>query len=179
MKRALPPVAAPALAAACLCLAGCAQAEGKYPSLTIRPAERVEGVAQAADSAPDLPAPPPPAATLKARIAQLVDSARQAHASFTAREESATRVISGARGAQPPSDGWVAAQVALAALQARRSDAVISLGHLDQMYSDERLANPGDPTPTAQAIDAARAQVTALIDEENGVIAALSGQLAG
>lgn len=159
-----------------LLLGGCASTGDAYPSLAIRDAERPSGSAMPVEPAP-LPPPAPLAADTGQRIAQAVEQARKAHASFLAGAPGANRTISAARGARAPADSWIAAQVALAALQSLRSQAVIAQADLDLMFAQERLAEPDRITPTAQALLDAREQVDAWVRQQDETLGRLAGQL--
>lgn len=165
-----------ALLTGCLLTGACASTGEGYPSLAIRQAERPSGSAM-----PVEPPPPPPPAPLATdtgqRIAQAVEQARKAHASFVAGTPAATRAVSAARGASAPADSWISAQVALAGLQGLRSQAVIAQADLDLMFAQERLAEPDRITPTAQALVEARGQVDAWVSQQDETIAWLAGQL--
>lgn len=174
MNRAIP----------CLCaltapfaLAACAGG-GNYPSLAIRDVERVSGTAQAV--APEAePSPAPPLSEdLDQRIARLISQARQAHTRFENRAGSASAAVGAARGARSPSDSWVQAHVALADLQALRSDAVIALADVDELFAEERNAFPGNLSPTAEALSQTRDQIGAWVEEEDQIIAQLASRLA-
>lgn len=160
-----------------LCLAACAGSARNYPSLALRDAERITGTAEPAE-AEATPAPAPPAsAGLKGQIAGLVDSARQAHDEFLASQEGTEQAISAASGAASASESWTQAQVALAGLESARSNAVISLTELDQLYAVERVASPDAPTPSALAIAAARDEVSGWVEAESTVIADLRSRI--
>lgn len=159
-----------------LLLSGCATAGGDYPSLAIRAGERPSGTALPAESAPE-PPPPPLATGTAQRIAQAVEQARKAHATFVAAAGSAKRAVSAARGARAPADSWIAAQLALADLQSLRSQAVIAQADVELMFADERLAEPDRITPTLEVLDEARARIGGWVDEQNRTLAGLSGQL--
>jgi hypothetical protein len=163
--------AAPVLASIlALGLTACASTAGKYPSLAIRDAERVQGTFEP-DAAPTpAPAPPPPSAELVARLGQLVDDASRAHRTFTAAVPGAQRAVAAAGGTG--SDSWASAQVALADLDAARSKAAVPLGELDVLYIDATLA-----AEQRAAIGAAREQVVGMIGEEDAVLARLRGRL--
>jgi len=159
-----------------LLLAGCAGTGGGYPSLAVRDAERPSGSATPAEPAP--PPPPAPLATDSGqRIAQAVEQARKAHASFVAGTPAATRAVSAARGSSAPADSRISAQFALAGLQGLRSQAVIAQADLDLMFAQERLAEPDRITPTAQALVEARGRVDAWVSQQDETIARLAGQL--
>jgi hypothetical protein len=157
-------------------LGACATTSDDYPSLAIRDAERVSGSASAVEAPPE-PPPPPLAADLAQRIEQAVARARKAHDSFVASSGGVSRTVAAARGASPAADAWITAQVALAGLQTLRSDAVIAQGDIDTLYADERLADPGRITPTAQALAEAQGRIAGWVDEQNAVIARLANQL--
>lgn len=164
----------PGLAAALgasLALSACSGATG-YPSLAKRPAERISGTAQPATPPPVVTAPPPLSPEMQARLAQLVERARAAHTAFSGGKAKADRLSSAARGAAVSSEAWVVATVALAELESRRSEAMISLAELDSLYAREKV-DGGDGV----AIAAARDQVTAWVADEDAVLAELRGRL--
>jgi hypothetical protein len=155
----------------CLILSACASAPG-YPSLAKRPAERIAGTAQPATPPPVAQTPAPLSPEMQARLAQLVERARAAHAVFTAGKGKADRLSSAARGAAVSSEAWVVATVALAELESRRSEVMISLAELDSLYAREKV-DGGDGV----SIAAARDQVTAWVADEDAVLAELRGRM--
>lgn len=166
------------LAAACalaaLPLAGCAADYSNYPSLAPRAAERISGTAEPAQPTT---APPPvviPSADLTARLAQLGDQAQAAHREFTGRRGRAEQLVSAAGGASVGSENWSVASVALADLESSRSQAMVALADLDEIYAAERI-NGGD----GAAIAATRDRVIGWIGEEDEVLARLRGRIAG
>ncbi|MET1755363.1 hypothetical protein ABVV53_07810 [Novosphingobium sp. RD2P27] len=168
-------VSLPLSLGAVLLISACAGSRA-YPSLAVRDIERVEGSASAASGSIEAPpALPAPTADLTTRLAGLVDIASEAHEKFKSRQPVAERAISGVGGAI--SDSWTNAQVALSSLQAARSGVLTSLGELDQLYADARIANPEQVSPTAAAIEAARSQVESWVSSENAVIERLSARL--
>ncbi len=72
------------------------------------------------------------------------------------------------------SESWAVASVALAGLESARSDAMIALADLDQMYAAGRIAGND-----SSAIEAARTEVTGWIGEEDRVLGLLRGKLGG
>ena len=163
VRIALPP----ALAVSAM-LASCAGApEGAYPSLAIRDIERVSGTLAAPEP---LPAPEPPATLL--RLDDLTDQASAAHARFLEAAPAAGRLTqeAGAVG----TEGWARGQVALADLQAIRSQAMIALADLDRLYVDAVTASGGG---AVQPIATARDSVGAMVAEEDRVIATLAAGL--
>jgi hypothetical protein len=160
-------------------LAACSAAQD-YPSLARRPAERMTGSAQAVTPEAPPPSPAPLSPELTTRLAQLVEQARTAHERFAAKRANAERQVAAGGGGAPGSEGWSVATVALSELESSRSDAMVALADLDQLYTTETLAasQTGDESKV-MAIAAARDQVTALISEEDDVLARLRGRMAG
>lgn len=160
-----------------LSLSACA-ARSDFPSLARRPAERiderVEGTAVPAPAETAAPIPaPPPSADFTARLAQLVQQARAAHGRFNERRGAAERAI-GSGGGAVGSEGWAAASVALAGLESARSEGMIALGELDEIYAAEVVTAAESANPARRdAAQAAHAEVEGLIAEEDSVLARL------
>ena len=183
---AFPPVPAflPAVAFAAtlaLSLSGCASAA--YPSLAIRPAERITGTAQPVTPEPvPTTAPIPPSASVTARAAQLVAQAEAAHRRFDGRRAETQRLVGAARGAAMASEAWSVATIAVSGLESARSDAMIALAELDGLYARESITAEGGSAPAetpanVAALFAARDQVTGLVGQEDAVLAGLRGAL--
>ena len=178
----IPALLAPITAASLL--TACAAAND-YPSLARRPAEtgaaeRPSGSAEPVAPAP-LPAPPaPPSEELTPRLNQLTGQARAAHQRFTAKRGAAERTVGSAGRAATGSENWSVATVALSDLESSRSDGMIALAELDQLYNDQAIAasQSGDTT-VVDAIADQRDLVIALIGEEDEVLARLRGRLGG
>ena len=168
MKLPFAPVAAALLA---LCLSACATGKDEYPSLARRDAERIGSSAPGSKPESTSPLPvTPPNLELSARLDRLVDQARAAHGRFATRRTRAEQVIGG--GAASGSDRWAVATVALAELESARSEAMVALADLDELFAAERTANRD-----AAQIAAARDQVTAWIGEEDRVLEVLRRRL--
>ena len=158
-----------ALMAACTTVPGHA-----YPSLAIRPGERVSGTAN------PVPAPAPPLATAAtgSQTARLRAQARAAHVRFGERRASAATLSAAARSAAVGSEAWSVAQIALASLEVARSEAMIALADLDLLYVTAKIdAVPTQGSGDVDAIGAAREDVIAMIGEEDATLAALRGRL--
>ena len=158
-----------------LLLTACASTgASSYPSLATRPGERVTGTAEPVAA----PAPPPATAATGSRIARLRAQAQAAHARFAERRASAASLSAAAQGSAVGSEAWSVAQVALASLEAARSEAMIALADLDSLYVAAKVeAVPTDGSGDVDAIGAIRDQVIALIGEEDTTLAALRGRL--
>ena len=156
-------------------MAACPTAQAHaYPSLAIRPGERVSGTAEPVPAS----APPPATAATGSRTAQLRAQARAAHARFGERRASAALLSAAARGASVGSEAWSVAQIALASLEVARSEAMIALADLDSLYVTAKInAAPTDGSGDVDAVGAARADVMAMIGEEDATLAALRGRV--
>jgi hypothetical protein len=153
-------------------LAACASTGDRYPSLAIRDAERISGEFAVAPSTPEVaPVPRLPADTL-GRIGALRTQAASAHQKFVAAVPGARNAVGNARGAGVEDDRWAGAQVALADLDSSRSEAAIALGDLDLLFADAAIEQA-----QREEIVAARSEVTALIAEEDLILAELRGAL--
>ena len=162
---------APALLTACT-----SAGDSRFPSLATRPGERVSGTIEPAPA----PLPPPTTAAAGSRIARLRAQARAAHGKFEERRGSADSLSRAAQGAAVASEAWSVAQVALAGLEAARSEAMIALADLDALYVAAQVAAvPTGGSGDLDAIAAARGEVTALIAKEDAILAGLRGRLSG
>ncbi|MET0251819.1 MAG: hypothetical protein ABW203_06535 [Novosphingobium sp.] len=164
------------LAAAPMLAGGCAAAENaRFPSLGMRPAERVTGTAEPAPSPPRPEIVPPATGD---RLSGLRQQALAADRAFQQRRGTAVARVAAARGAAVASENWAVAQVALADLEAARSAAMIALADLDTLYVDAALAAAGTGgSAELDAVAAAREEVTARIAGEDAALAALRGQV--
>lgn len=156
-------------------LAACASTgDAGFPSLATRPGERVSGTANPVPA----PAPPPATAETGSRIARLRAQALAAHTRFGERRASAANLSAAAQGAAVASEAWSVAQVALASLEAARSEAMIALADLDSLFvnaKNDAVATGG--SGDVDAIGAARNEVIGWIAEEDATLAALRGRL--
>jgi hypothetical protein len=125
MTRA--PASLPLLLAAFASLAACA-ADGPYPSLAERPAERE--FAEEAARGPAAPATLPDDPALAERVAALTAEARRGEAEFEAAYAAAAAAA--ARAGVPGSDGWVEAQQGLSRASAEQARTTRALAELDQ-----------------------------------------------
>lgn len=147
-----------------LLLPACAPAAEGYPSLAIRPAERVSG----AWTPPPRYIPPPPPAAALANLDALAAVARAAHGEFTKESAQATRLVSAARNAAVGSEAWARAEVARSSLAAAHSRTLVPLASMDRIYVD--ASNAGEELDRIAAI---RAEVVAMAEQEDAVLAGL------
>ncbi|WP_298302313.1 hypothetical protein [uncultured Erythrobacter sp.] len=110
-----------------LTLSGCASADGRYPSLDIRPAERALGTLH--PTKPEI-LPTPPATDL-ASIQSALDRALSANTSFIAQETDALDLANAASGDGPESDRRARALIAMAGLTSLRGKTALALADLD------------------------------------------------
>ena len=157
---------------ATILLGACASASADYPSLAIRDAERMTGSAEAVVAVPDLAPPAPPSADLAARLAQLQGEAAAAHRAFRAAQGRTSVLVRAASRVAVGSESWAVATVALADLESSRSQAMIALADLDALYVAGEVGGGANP-----AVLQARDGVTALVAEEDAVLANLRGQI--
>ena len=161
------------LAALALMLSGCAGAPQTYPSLAKR---AIESAPVAEPAAP--PAPMAADAALLARIKGYGDQADRGRTAFDAAFARADRAVKAAAGAAVSSDGWVAAQVAISALEAARNDSVSALASLDTLYVERSNAvAQGKERGGLDEIDTARVATLALVDQQNDRIDAMKARL--
>ncbi len=156
--------------AAFVLLAACAAPEGEYPSLAIRDVERVSG---SMEVEPAPPLPPPPAASL-ASLDDLAASALAAHQRFLAVEPEARAIANSAVGASRGSEAWARGQVAIANLEAQRSQTMIALADLDRIFVDAATS-----AQATESIAEVRDQVGAMVDQQDEVIQSLLARVAG
>jgi len=161
------------LTALALFLSGCTGASQNYPSLAKRP---IESAPVAKLSPP--PAPVPADAALSAEIAKYVGQADKGAAAFDNAYARADRAVGAAKGASVSSDAWVAAQVAISALESARNDSVSALASLDTLYVQRSNAvADGKAGGGLEDIDAARSAALGLVDQQNDRIDAMKTRL--
>lgn len=151
-------------------LAACTTPDGGYPSLLPRPIENRD------DAEPVRPDPvATPDAALDARIAQKRTAAADAAKRFQAAAITAESRVAVARGVPAGSESWVAAQTALADLDAIRGDTVELVTELEQEASARAQAG----TPAYPALNAAIAEIGGLATTQAARSKALEDALAG
>lgn len=162
------------LATLALLLSGCTGSQQGYPSLAKR---AVEGAPMAEIAPP--PAPIAADAPLTAEIACYVAQADKGRSAFDDAFVRADRAAKAASGAAVSNDAWVAAQVAISALEAARNDSVSALASLDTLYVQRSNAiADGRERGGLAEIDTARAATLAMVDSQNDRIDAMKSRLA-
>jgi hypothetical protein len=171
-----------------LVLATACASPGPYPSLAPRAIERGQpgGLALAGCPVPADPAaalggpasvaPPAPRrdAQLRARVNELIGTARAGQAEFAQALPQAER--SAARAGAPNSETWIEAQQELSRLEAARArtaDALSALDDLSLRPASVPVTNPEDQLAVAEALEDVRALALA----QDQAIARLAGRL--
>ena len=162
-------------ALSCAFLVSCAADSGRYPSLTVRDAERAVG--QFSPAAPDNPPEPAGAQEDAARIDgaaidDALDAARGAHARFEQSEPATTRLVEAARANPGDEDLQSRALVSLAGLSSLRSQTARALADLDQLGADAAGSfAPRDSFTSAQM------QIAGLVQQQDAVLDMLGAQM--
>lgn len=166
LRRLLPSIA--------LFLSGCAGTLTGYPSLAKRAVENAP-----VGEAPAAPAPVGADPALLAQVNRLAVQAQAGSAAFDKAWPGADRGTRAAAGAAVSSESWVAAQLAISALEAARNDSVSALASLDTLYIERSNALAEDKAEGGvEQIDAARKVALAIVDAQNDRIDAVKGRLA-
>jgi len=163
-----------------LALGACSAGMAGYPSLAQRPAERAYATVP-----PAAPAPAPVAATpdpaVIARLARLRSDAERAHQAFVRQAEEAERLAGAPLARQVGSEAWAAANTAVAALSAARSQTAVPLADLDSLQGahavDAAAAQTGVAAATFAAVVEADRAVSAMVAMEDARIAALKAMV--
>ena len=127
-------------------LAACAPA-GSFPSLAMRPEERLVSVGEPRRPTVEAPAD----AGLRQRAAALLSEGRAGQSQFDADLPAAERATRNP--GRMGSDSWVSAQQALSRLEASRSQTTTALAALDQLTT-ERADLPTNPADQAFLVEA-------------------------
>ena len=144
-------------------LCACAGADGRYPSLAMRPFETAP---------PATPTPPPaepnrPLADLQ-QLAALSARAAKANDDFARQQPVAARLASAAAGQSVESNARARALVAMADLAASRGATSAVLAELDRLVADSAVS-----FAPAVEIEATRARVLAFVEGQDAAMARL------
>ncbi|MEO6248428.1 MAG: hypothetical protein ABIO85_07585 [Sphingomicrobium sp.] len=160
-----------ALALSFTAAAGCSAPKISPPSLAPRPSEAID---------PRLPVEralvvAPVAVGLRGRLAELLAEARSGEAAFRAALGPAQRAAGAAGPAR--SEGWIAAQMALSALEAARAPTPRALSEIDALAGADIKAHGGIGAEDLAAVAAAAGEVGALDVAQRQTIGALSARI--
>lgn len=149
-------------------LAGCAGADGRYPSLAVRDAERVQGTLTPTNDEPEISSQAPQIEAIEAIIGQ----AQSAHASFSAQKGEVSALVMSARGFSIEDDRHARALTGLAQLTSLRGQTALALSQLDLM---EAKAATG--FKRTQDIRALQNAILRMIAEQDATLETLSETL--
>ena len=152
----------PFLLAAAFVLTGCA-ADGAFPSLAVREAERVYAAGDPLQTTPDAPN----RAGLGGRIAELLAAGGAGEDAF-GRALAAAQPLA-ARSGAPGSESWIAAQQAISRAEAARAVTTRALGDLDQ-YSTEQARQGPLSTADFQRLTDALARLQAQAERQRQAV---------
>ncbi|GMN02722.1 hypothetical protein [Erythrobacter sp. MTPC3] len=167
MKRLTPAISLPV--AVIVTLSGCAGDTGRYPSLAIRDVERASG--QFTPTSAETQSPIRPVASA-AQLSDLLESARQSQLRFANARGDTERLVRSAQGRSIDSNARQLALVALADLATLRSDTALAIGDLDLLKAEAATTF----APQAD-IDAARAEISTLLDAQDSALDTLWARL--
>jgi hypothetical protein len=165
-------VFAPTVLATLALLSGCADA-GTYPSLNPRPIE-LKAKEMLNEPAPTAPVLAPSNPALLAKIAGLVGQARDSDAAFRTALNEARSVVAAGAGKPGGSEAWVAAQLALSRVEAKRAPVGAVLAELDE---ERRTLLLGPESADTDALERASAQVETLDATQRQEMTQLSDRL--
>ncbi len=154
-------------------LAACSTPEGDFPSLSKRPYESADPVAE--------PNPVPVAVTttmpaaLSEQTNQLLVRNRNGDAAFAKARSAAESAARAGSGAAQGSESWVQGQMILSRLDAARSESVAALGEMDRMIAGER--DKGADTGLIGLLDTVQAEIAASVANQEAVINRLSATI--
>jgi hypothetical protein len=156
-------------------LTGCSDKAGSYPSLNVRPIEKLakEMIDEPVPAAVAPVAPSPSNPETIARIMDLVATAEKGAADFAKALGEARTKAKGVAAAQG-SEAWVAAQLALTRVEAARAPVQSALAGLDEQ---RRIVLMGPPSQDAPALEEAVARVEAIDVRQARDLDALRGSL--
>ena len=161
-----------ALAIATATLCSCAANSDRYPSLSLREFERVEGTFTAATPSSESIRPTPAPIEQVEQVAQALADAIANHDAFMDETKSAYTAVAAAEGQSLGSDDWSIALVTLAGLDSRRNATAITLADLDDLYASATLS-----FTERDEVGEARKQIVEMIVAEDRILNELSRNL--
>jgi hypothetical protein len=138
-----------------LIVTACATDTAAYPSLASRAVEKRSWD----EPRPPAVTPNPPDPALAARIGEQTGALAAISTAFDEQAARATALATAARGDAVGGERWIAAQTALADLDAQRARTLDVVGALDQLALDRASAGSGDDPGLQAASSAADAQL--------------------
>ncbi len=160
-----------------IALAGCAGAQGEFPTLAKRNVETYyeNGGESGGD---EIPAPMPADSGLPEKLGNLLSQAEAGQADFEAALPLAKSRANAARGAETGGENWAQATTAISALNTSRNESATALADLDQLYADTLTAeelNPADADAIRQVHERVYEMVTAQTRQVEELTAMVGG----
>lgn len=153
-------------------VASCAMPQGGEPSLAPRAAEAIDPRLPVT-AAPD---PAPADAALVARLAELLAEARSAAERFNTAEPAARALAQSAGAAQ--SEGWVAAQGALAELERARGPSARAAADVDSLAAERLRVGRSYTAADLAALEQAAAELRAINERQVAALDSIAALLA-
>jgi hypothetical protein len=117
-------------------LGACSMPEGNFPSLSKRPYENADPIAEPPSEATTLSTSLPD--SLRNSLSALAARHDAAEAAFRNALPAARQAAQSAAGSAAGSEGWVNAQMELSRLEKKRADSLAALAEIDQLVAAER-----------------------------------------
>ena len=152
--------------------AACADNSGRYPTLSARDFDRVQGQFEASSSERQVLLPEPMSLSEVAQLREAIAVVRTRHSRFLTQAETARGLVHAARGTGPEDKNWSLALVAIAELDSQAGATTGLLADLDKLYTAASLE-----FHEREQISAAQTEAAALVEAENQIIHALAAQL--
>jgi hypothetical protein len=155
-----------ATAALAMLLSGCTSVEGDFPSLSKRPYETDNPLAEPAAPIPQITTALP--AELKAQTDALLARGQKAHAAFEAALGPARAAAQSAGGAAAGSEAWVNAHMIVSRADGARADGVTALSEIDQLIALQR--DKGADKGLIALLSAPQEQLAAFVNQDTAEI---------
>lgn len=162
------------LAALSAVTTACASDSDRYPSLSLRDFERVQGEFTVAEGSSASLRPEPLGIEKVSQVSESLAKANARHEAFIEQVEAARPTVIAAAGSTPEDSRWSLALVEIAELDTRRGATASLLADLDLLYADASLE-----FQERIAIAQARADIDALVQVERKAIDELLSVLSG
>lgn len=169
IKRSSAPIALALLSGL---IAACASGSDRYPSLSLRDFERVQGQFAVNDSVREDIHPDQLPVARAEQVREAIEAARTRHSRFITHAEQARSVIAAAAGTGPEDKRWSLAMVEIAELDSRLGATASLLADLDALYTSASLE-----FQQREEIADARMEASALVTEESRILQQLVDML--
>jgi hypothetical protein len=123
-------------------LAACSMPDGNFPSLSKRPYETADPIAEPPSTATSLSTALPD--SLRDSLSALTARHEAAEAAFRVALPAVRQAAQSAAGSVPGSEGWLNAQMELSRLEKKRADSLAALAEIDRLVAAEREKGADD-----------------------------------